>query len=149
MMPSSAAITSTTMSVTLAPRARMAVKAAWPGVDEGDLRSIMLDAISADVLRDPTGFASRDARLANRVQERGLPMIYVSHERDNGTARLKFLFLFNDRRRRRHDHLFHFVNAGALFAALLFQNEPMILRDLGREVRFDCLVDVCKNVIRH
>ena len=30
--PSSAATTSTTMSVTLAPRARMAVKASWPGV---------------------------------------------------------------------------------------------------------------------
>ena len=30
--PSSAATTSTTMSVTLAPRARIAVKAAWPGV---------------------------------------------------------------------------------------------------------------------
>jgi hypothetical protein len=32
MMPSSAATTSTTMSVTWAPRARIAVKAAWPGV---------------------------------------------------------------------------------------------------------------------
>ncbi len=32
MTPSSAATTSTTMSVTLAPRARMAVKASWPGV---------------------------------------------------------------------------------------------------------------------
>ena len=32
MMPSSAATTSTTMSVTLAPRARISVKAAWPGV---------------------------------------------------------------------------------------------------------------------
>ena len=32
MTPSSAATTSTTMSVTLAPRARIAVKAAWPGV---------------------------------------------------------------------------------------------------------------------
>ncbi len=32
MTPSSAATTSTTMSVTSAPRARMAVKAAWPGV---------------------------------------------------------------------------------------------------------------------
>jgi hypothetical protein len=32
MTPSSAATTSTTMSVTLAPRARMAVNAAWPGV---------------------------------------------------------------------------------------------------------------------
>jgi hypothetical protein len=30
--PSSAATTSTTTSVTLAPRARMAVKASWPGV---------------------------------------------------------------------------------------------------------------------
>ena len=32
MMPSSAATTRTTMSVTLAPRARISVKAAWPGV---------------------------------------------------------------------------------------------------------------------
>ncbi len=30
--PSSAATTSTAMSVTSAPRARMAVKASWPGV---------------------------------------------------------------------------------------------------------------------
>jgi len=32
MTPSSAATTSTTMSVTLAPRARIAVNASWPGV---------------------------------------------------------------------------------------------------------------------
>ena len=32
MTPSSPATTSTTMSVTLAPRARMAVNASWPGV---------------------------------------------------------------------------------------------------------------------
>ena len=32
MMPSSAATTSTTISVTWAPLARMAVKASWPGV---------------------------------------------------------------------------------------------------------------------
>ena len=32
MTPSSAATTTTTTSVTLAPRARIAVKAAWPGV---------------------------------------------------------------------------------------------------------------------
>ncbi len=32
MTPSSAATTSTTMSVTLAPRWRMAVNASWPGV---------------------------------------------------------------------------------------------------------------------
>ena len=32
MMPSSAATTRMAMSVTMAPRARMAVKASWPGV---------------------------------------------------------------------------------------------------------------------
>ncbi len=32
MTPSSAATTSTTMSVASAPRARMAVNASWPGV---------------------------------------------------------------------------------------------------------------------
>ena len=34
MMPSSAATTRITMSVTWAPRARMAVKASWPGVSK-------------------------------------------------------------------------------------------------------------------
>ena len=36
--PSSAATTSTTMSVALAPRARMAVKASWPGVSRNVTR---------------------------------------------------------------------------------------------------------------
>ena len=39
MTPSSAATTSTTMSVTLAPRARIAEKAAWPGVSRKVTRS--------------------------------------------------------------------------------------------------------------
>ena len=37
-MPSSAATTSTTMSVTLAPRARIAVNASWPGVSRKVMR---------------------------------------------------------------------------------------------------------------
>ncbi len=37
--PSSAATTSTTMSVTLAPRARIAVNASWPGVSMKVMRS--------------------------------------------------------------------------------------------------------------
>ncbi len=35
--PSSAATTSTTMSVILAPRARMAVNASWPGVSMNEI----------------------------------------------------------------------------------------------------------------
>jgi hypothetical protein len=38
MTPSSAATTSTAMSVTLAPRARMAVNASWPGVSRNVIR---------------------------------------------------------------------------------------------------------------
>ena len=60
MMPSSAATTSTTMSVTLAPRARIAVKAAWPGVSMKviclPLRSV--DLIGADMLGDAAGLAA-------------------------------------------------------------------------------------------
>ena len=57
--PSSAATTSTTMSVTLAPRARIAVKAAWPGVS---MKVILpcdgeFHLIGADMLGDAAGFA--------------------------------------------------------------------------------------------
>ncbi len=38
MTPSSAATTSTAMSVTFAPRARMAVNASWPGVSRNVIR---------------------------------------------------------------------------------------------------------------
>ena len=118
-------------------------------VDESDCRAIVIDAVSADVLRDSTRFTGRYARLANRVHQRGLAMIDMSHERDDGAARLEFLFLFNNRRRRRNDHLFDLVNAGAFFAALLFQNEPVILRDLRRNIGLDRLVDVGEDVVRH
>ena len=118
-------------------------------VDESKCRAIMINGVSADVLRDSTRFASRYARLANRVKQRGLAMIDMAHERDDGTARLEFLFLFNDWWRRCNDHLFDFVNASALFAALFFQNEPVILRDLRRDIGLDCLVHVGEDVMRH
>ena len=43
MTPSSAATTRTTMSVTLAPRARIRVKASWPGVSR---KTILLPSVS-------------------------------------------------------------------------------------------------------
>ena len=115
-------------------------------VEESDRRAIVIDAVSADVLRDSAGFARRDARLANRVHERGLAVIDMAHEGDDGAARLEFLFLLNDRRWRRDDDLFDLVNAGAFFAALLFENEAVALRDLRRDVGLDRLVEVGENV---
>ena len=55
----------------------------------------------------------------------------------------------NDRRRRRYDLLFDFVNASALFAALFFENEAVILRDLRSNIGLDCLVDVGEDVVLH
>ncbi len=57
MTPSSAATTSTATSVTLAPRARMAVNASWPGVSRNvTLRPCArFHLVGADVLGDAAG----------------------------------------------------------------------------------------------
>jgi hypothetical protein len=36
-------------------------------IDKGNLVAIVIDAVGSNVLRNPAGFASRDARLSNRV----------------------------------------------------------------------------------
>ena len=68
MTPSSAATTSTATSVTLAPRARMAVNASWPGVSRNvTLRpSRHVDLVGADVLGDAAGLGvdtTADSRI--------------------------------------------------------------------------------------
>ena len=82
------------------------------------------------MLRNSTGFARRHPRLANRVQQRSFAVIDVTHESDDGTTGFEFLFLGNDRRRRRYHHLLDFVNAAAFLAALFFQDEPVALANL-------------------
>ena len=93
MMPSSAATTSTTMSVTLAPRARISVKAAWPGVS---MKVIFCPPgtrhlIGADMLGDAAGLVRRDIGLAHRVEQRGLAVIDMAHDGDDGRARAAVL----------------------------------------------------------
>ena len=57
------------MSVTLAPRARMAVNASWPGVSRNvTLRPSDVDLVGADVLGDAAGLGRRrrdDSRIAS------------------------------------------------------------------------------------
>ncbi len=70
MKPSSAATTSTAMSVTLAPRARILEKAAWPGVS----RKVILRPLNSTwyapmVLRDTAGLASGDLGFADGVEQ--------------------------------------------------------------------------------
>ena len=95
MTPSSAATTSTTMSVTLAPRARMAVNASWPGVSMKVILSpaSVVDLIGADVLRDAAGLAGGDVGLADGVEQRRLAVVDVAHDGDDRRARREDLAL--------------------------------------------------------
>ena len=92
MTPSSAATTTTTMSVTSAPRARIAVNAAWPGVSmKRDRLLARVHLVGADVLGDATGLSGDHLGLADRVEERGLSVVDVAHDRHDRRAVLKVL----------------------------------------------------------
>ena len=87
MTPSSAATTMTAMSVTWAPRARMAVNASWPGVSRKVIAlPSWCDLVGADVLGDAAGLARGDLGLADRVEQRRLAVVDVAHDRDDGRA---------------------------------------------------------------
>ena len=90
---SSAATTSTTMSVTCAPRARMAVKAWWPGVSRKVIARSpgRVDVVGADVLRDAARLAGDDVGLADVVEQRGLAVVDVAHDGDHRRPRYQLL----------------------------------------------------------
>ena len=56
------------------------------GVEEGDLLAAVADLVGADVLGDAAGLAGDDLGFANRVQERGLAVVDVAHDRHHGRA---------------------------------------------------------------
>ena len=51
-----------------------------------------LDVIRTDVLRDAAGFAARNARLADVVEQRRFAVVDVTHDRDDRRARLRVAF---------------------------------------------------------
>ena len=55
-------------------------------IEERDLPVALFNVISADVLRDSAGLPFRDIRLADGVEERGLPVVDVAHDGDDRTA---------------------------------------------------------------
>ena len=77
------------MSVTSAPRARMAVKASWPGVSMNVTTCAVGRGhlVGADVLGDATGLTRGDVRLADAVQQRRLAMVDVAHDGHDGWPR--------------------------------------------------------------
>ena len=88
--PSSAATTSTTMSVASAPRARMAVNASWPGVSMKVIGRSFLTTWYAPMcwVMPPASPATTFAERM-RVEQRGLAVVDVTHDGDDRRARLE------------------------------------------------------------
>ena len=56
------------------------------GVEEGDRPPVLVDLVGADVLGDAAGLACGHLGLADRVEERGLAVVDVAHDRDHRRA---------------------------------------------------------------
>ena len=72
-------------------------------VEKSDLRELLFafrmrhrNRVSADVLRDATGFTRRDIRLANHVEQRRFAVVNVTHDGDDRCARLQIFRLVVD-----------------------------------------------------
>ena len=100
-------------------------------IDEDDLLAVVIDVISADVLRDAAGFLVGDVGEADGIEQRGLAVIDVAHDRDHGRAAEQILGLFGDL-----DilHRLFFVRNGRSGSAELARN-------VGGEFRVESLVD--------
>ena len=57
------------------------------GIEEGDLASLGLDLVGADVLGDAAGFAFGHIGRANRVEQLRLAVVDVAHDRDHRRPR--------------------------------------------------------------
>jgi hypothetical protein len=59
-------------------------------VQEGDLPPVDLRLVRADVLGDPTGLGLHDGLLTDRVEQRRLSVVDVSHDRHDGRTWREF-----------------------------------------------------------
>ena len=58
-------------------------------VEEGDLPPVVLDLVRADVLGDAPGFARRDVRRADGVEQARLAVVDVAEDSDDGGTLLE------------------------------------------------------------
>ena len=107
------------------------------------------DAVGADVLRDAARFARCHAALANRIEKRGLAVVDMAHECDDGRARLKGLFLRFLRFLGNLDLDLLFVVALRSILLLPLENEAVLFTELGDRIELQRLVDIGKDLKRH
>ena len=70
------------------PCAHLRERGVARGVDERDRAALVVDLVRPDVLGDAACLAGDDVRLADAVEQRGLAVVDVSHDRDHGWPRL-------------------------------------------------------------
>ncbi len=100
----------------------------------------MLHPVGPDVLCDPAGFPVHDFRLADIVQKRGLPVINVSHEGDDGRPQFELFGRLIFLRLGLLDDFLHLVDSTTLLALLAFKDKTVLLADIFRHFRFDGLI---------
>ena len=118
-------------------------------VEKSDRLTVALHTVGAYMLGDPARLAGGDAALANCVEKRGLAVIDMAHECDNGRARLKSFFLrfFGFLGSLDLDFLFVVSLRGVLLFPL--ENEAMLVTELRDRIEFQGLIDVSKDLKRH
>ena len=138
------------MSVTVAPRAhRGECRVAW-SVEKSDVPVFASHGIRADVLRDAARLARRDARLADRVHERRLPVIDVAHESHNRCSQFEFVFFLRYFRLLRLLGFFDDrMQLFRLVALLFLENVAVLEADFRRHIGLHRLVDVDENLHVH
>ena len=79
-------------------------------VDEGDATIAAIDLVRADRLGDAAGFAGDDVGVSDRVEQRRLAVVDVTHDRDHRRPRLEqgivFFVVVTDEQREQLDLLF-------------------------------------------
>jgi hypothetical protein len=132
------------MSVTWAPRARMAVNAAWPGVSMKVMTWPFCDGlVGADVLGDATRLAGCHILLANRVEQAGLAVVDVAENGHDRRTRQKV---------RRVVRLFFFFDSECgeiLFDDFFAGVEAAIHRDDRGRFVVNRLIQGGHNAVRH
>ena len=100
-------------------------------IDEDDLLAVVIDVISADVLRDAAGFLVGDMREADGIEQRSFAVIDVAHDRDH---------------RRPAEEIRRFLGDLDILHRLFFVSDggsgcAEFARNIGREFRVEGLVD--------
>ena len=119
------------------------------GINEGDGMALPFDGIGTDALGDATRLAGSDLGTTDCVEQRGLAVIDMSHEGDDGSARLIRLRLLLNRLGWFDNDLLLLVDTAAGDPLFALEEQSVNIAELRGDLRFDRLIDVCEDLHPH